>query len=239
MSDTRPVGRGTAVGTVLAAAILLTAAVLVVFSLRRPEPPTYAPTPPAPVEVGEQRVGPVVYAVDATDSDRWRYFDFSRGSVVERPRPLEWDLAFRRFHVIANGGAGFPGAGGVLDMGAVPFDSVRSVPAHGYLGTEVDPDSINPGFGKWYDYGFTTHLLTPKGHVYAVRTADGRFAKLEILSYYCPGAQPGCITFRYVYQGDGSTRVAAPASTRSRPDPPASPDHAPAPGVPRGAPSGA
>jgi len=27
------------------------------------------------------------------------------------------------------------------------------------------------------------------------------------VGYYCPGPQPGCPTFRYVYQGDGTTRM--------------------------------
>jgi hypothetical protein len=40
--------------------------------------------------------------------------------------------------------------------------------------------------------------------VYAIRTADGRYAKLEIVSYYCPGAVSGCLTFRYAYQGSGA-----------------------------------
>jgi hypothetical protein len=43
--------------------------------------------------------------------------------------------------------------------------------------------------------------------VWAVRTADGRYAKLEIVGYYCPEAHPGCLTFRYVFQGDGTNRV--------------------------------
>jgi len=40
-----------------------------------------------------------------------------------------------------------------------------------------------------------------------LRTADGRYAKIEILGYYCIGALPGCTTFRYVYQGGGGTDV--------------------------------
>jgi hypothetical protein len=52
-------------------------------------------------------------------------------------------------------------------------------------------------------------VLTPKPRVWAVRTGDGRYAKLEMVGYYCSGAQPGCPTFRYVYQGDGSTRLAS------------------------------
>ncbi len=51
-------------------------------------------------------------------------------------------------------------------------------------------------------------MLSPKPHVWAVRTPAGRYAKLEMVGYYCPDATPGCPTFRYVYQGDGSTAVA-------------------------------
>ena len=35
------------------------------------------------------------------------------------------------------------------------------------------------------------------------RTADGRYAVFQILSYYCPAAQAGCTTIRYRYQGAG------------------------------------
>lgn len=190
-----------------AAAILAAGAALVVSSLRRPEVLARAPTPPAPVEVGQRLTGPTVYTVDATSHRAWRYFDFSRGSTVEHPAPLAWDLAFRRHRIIANGGPGFPGAGGILDLGSVPFDSVDSVPDSGYAGTVAAGDTVNAAVERWYRYGFMTHVLTPKPRVYAVRTADGRYAKLQILGYYCPGAVAGCLTFRYVYQGDGSRRV--------------------------------
>jgi hypothetical protein len=43
--------------------------------------------------------------------------------------------------------------------------------------------------------------------VWAVRAAAGRYAKIEIVGYYCPGPRPGCLTFRYVYQGNGSPLV--------------------------------
>ena len=68
--------------------------------------------------------------------------------------------------------------------------------------------STSAGVGKWYRYGWSSHLLTPKGDVYGVRTADGRYAKVTIVSYYCAGAQGGCLTIRYAYQGDGTRRVA-------------------------------
>ena len=65
----------------------------------------------------------------------------------------------------------------------------------------------NDALRRWYRYGFFSHLLTPAGNVYAIRTADLRYAKLEILSYYCPGPVAGCLTFRYVYQPDGTVRL--------------------------------
>lgn len=114
-------------------------------------------------------------------------------------RRADWDLAFRRFHIIANAGPGFPGDGGVIDLGPVAFDSVTSVPAAGYVPTALaGRDSTNAAIERWYRYGFTSHLLTPLGHVYAVRAADGRHhVRLEILGYYCPGARPGCVTVRW------------------------------------------
>ena len=38
-------------------------------------------------------------------------------------------------------------------------------------------------------------------------SADGRYGAFEILSYYCPAAQAGCITIRYMYQGAGGTSL--------------------------------
>ena len=40
-----------------------------------------------------------------------------------------------------------------------------------------------------------------------VRTADGHYAKFELLNYYCMGVGTACVTFRYAYQGDGTRRL--------------------------------
>lgn len=191
----------------------MVAAVLVFASLRRPEPPTYPPTAAQPADVGARLVGPELFTVDARSSEEWRFFQFSTGALIERPGPLDWDIAFRRFHVITNGGDAFAGDAGVIDLGPAPFDSVASAPTEDYQATVARSDSVNEAISRWYDYGFISHLLTPKPHVFAIRTAAGRYAKLEFLSYYCPGAQPGCLTFRYVYQGDGSS-VLGPSADR-------------------------
>ena len=182
-----------AVVTITVAAMVIVVAGLVALSLRQPSVPMYAPTPPAPREVGRALVGPVLYTVDATSSERWRHFSFRLGSVIDTAGPADWDLAFRRYQIMVNSG--------VVDLGDVAFASVTSAPDSGYQAT--------PAFAGWYRYGFLSHLLSPRPRVWAVRAADGRYAKIEFVSYYCPGAQPGCLTFRYVFQGDGSRRLDA------------------------------
>src|SRR5262245_58230653 len=99
---------------------------LITLTLRQPDVPTYAPTPPAPADVGRALVGPVLYTVDATSTDTWRYFSFGSGAAIDGAGPTAWDLAFRRYQVIANGGSAFVGKGGILDLGSVRFEDVRS-----------------------------------------------------------------------------------------------------------------
>ena len=197
------------------AVVAVVAVTLVTLTLRQPDLPTYAPTRPEPRDAGAALVGPVLYTVDATDPDDWVHFSFRLGAVVSDPGPLDWDLAFRRFRILANGGRGFVGRGGIVDLGPVAFEAVATVPDEGYVVNEGVPDPSNAAVAQWYRYGFFSHVLTPKPHVWAVRTGDGRrYAKFEILSYYCEGGQPGCVTFRYVYQGDGSTVVGQPSHSQ-------------------------
>ena len=182
----------------LAGAFLLLVASLVIGSFATPELPPYTVTAARPQPVGDSLVGPSTYTLDASAGQTWRRFAFARNAVVDSG---PWDIAVRRHHVIAAPGAG------VADLGAVPFDSVREVPAEGYAPTEFGRDTVNPGVGKWYAYSMLSHLLTSKQHVYAVRSADGRYAKLEILAYYCRDVGAACYTVRYAFQGDGSRRV--------------------------------
>jgi hypothetical protein len=195
--------------TLLAAGALFVLAVawLVGMTLRRPTLPVYPPTPLAPRPAGAQLVGPVLVTIDATDPRRWRFFSFAGGTVLERPAPRDWDLAVRRFQVMLNGGAGFAGDAAARDLGDVAFDDVRLLPVDGYQAGAARGDSVHPVLRRWYRYSYMSHLLRPKANVYAVRTADGRYAKLQFIGYYCPGAMPGCVTFRYIYQGAGGPHL--------------------------------
>ena len=166
--------------TVLILGVIVAAAVaMVAFSLTRPEPLSFTPTTRAVVvdaATGRKRL-----TIDATQEQAWRFVSLRADSAVIQPDRLDWDLAIRRFHIATNGGTGF------LGQGAAGVDSLIA----------TSSDTTRSGFGKWYDYGFTSHLLTPKPVTYRVRAADGMLYTMRILSYYCPGAQPGCLTFEY------------------------------------------
>ena len=116
------------------------------------------------------------HTLDASRGDAWQWWG---------------DIGFRRNHVITALGAG------AIDLGPVSFDSVAELPAEGYTETTFAADTDNAGIGKWYDYSMWSHLLTSKHHVYAIRSASGQRAKLEILAYYCRQVGAACYTVRY------------------------------------------
>ena len=185
--------------------LVIVAVIFVVSSLRQSTPLTWYPVSVLdPQEVGDQLVGPSTFTVDGR-VDGFAYFDFSTGTVVESPDPLGWDLAFQRFTILANGGPNFAGQGGILDLGITSLDSLTTVPTNGYAVNAPGGEVTNSATAQWYEYSWTSHVLSPKPNVFAVRTADSRYAVFQILSYYCPAAQAGCITIRYRYQGAGGT----------------------------------
>ena len=90
-------------------------------------------------------------------------------------------------------------SGAIADAGATAFDVLARPPESGYIANRLATDTTNDAIQRWYSYVMLSHLLVPKGHLYVVRTREGRFAKLELLSYYCPGLHAGCLTFRYAF----------------------------------------
>src|SRR5437868_5698869 len=90
----------------------MVAAVLVAlfFAARQSRPalmyaPTSAPLPDSAHPAAR------IFTVDAQDENAWHYFSFARATLVA---PADgWDIAFRRYHVIVNGGSGFTGNAGV------------------------------------------------------------------------------------------------------------------------------
>jgi len=172
------------VALVFGAALLL----VVVSALLPRRVPVFVPRETVQVVPGVEDT----VTIDARDPDRWRFFAFGGGSGLLRSSDTAgWDLGIRRFDVITSGGA--------LRLDAPQaFDSLTIAPAGGYRATRFTPDTVNEALKHWYRYDFFAHLLRPAGGVYVLHTRRGEYVKLDILSYYCPGPEAGCLTFRYL-----------------------------------------
>jgi hypothetical protein len=143
-------------------------------------------------------------------------FDFDLG--METDSETDWDIAFRATDIIVNGGmsmgttdepdrTGDAGAyivtGTMADVTEVDVNLFTQDSSSGY--------AIMSGSGNgWYTYsGPPTYLITPTaGKILVFKTADGKYAKVEILSYYQGAPEnPDAFTdpsryytFNYVYQ---------------------------------------
>ena len=91
------------VALVVVCGLLVAAVWFVTESVQSPELEWYTVSAVDPQVAGDSLIGPQVYTVDGRRNEL-TYFDFSSGSVVAgEPTDLGWDLAFRRFTILANG----------------------------------------------------------------------------------------------------------------------------------------
>ncbi len=148
-------------------------------------------------------------------------FDFETGAITEDEN--EWDIAFRGTTILVNGGEAF----GFEDEPERTGDAAIYI-ANGTLTTVTEVDeplflqdaledlAIETGSSNgWYNYDGAQMIITPiAGRTLVVRTTTGRYAKLQIVSYYqgAPETPDAFMdasryyTFDYVYQpNEGET----------------------------------
>ena len=150
-------------------------------------------------------------------------FSFATGTVTTSD--TDWDLAFRGTTIAINGGAvtgtadepARNGNGGVsIQTGT--FGSITSADGLTFSQDADGSFAIPTGSDNgWYNYNPQLFLVTPiPGQIFVVRTHDGKYAKVEFLSYYenAP-ANPDAMsdpsryyTFNYVYNpNEGETTL--------------------------------
>ncbi len=133
----------------------------------------------------------------------------------------KWDVAFTATKILVNSGTSGPGLGGAFVFKGL-FDDLKTIPADSLFATDNSNASsyaIPWGSGKgWYTYDGLTTLVNPiAGRVLVIRTASGKFAKIEILNYYKGGVTLSATatdadkltkqryyTFRYAFQPNGT-----------------------------------
>ncbi len=144
-------------------------------------------------------------------SGEFTKFDFSTGTTTTSD--TEWDIAFRGTSIIINGGVSSGSTDEPERTGnAAAYMATGTIASVKAVNTSLlEQDSVN-GYvlSNWYTYaGPPTHLITPTaGKIIVVRTQDGKYAKIELLSYYKdapenPDAytdEERYFTFNYVYQ---------------------------------------
>ena len=151
-------------------------------------------------------------------------FNFETGAVTNSE--TEWDIAFRGTSIAINGGsatgttdepARTGDAGAVIENGT--FADITSAEGLSFTQDAQGAFAIPSGSDMgWYNYNPSTFTVTPiPGKVLVFRTHDGKYAKVEILSYYRDApAQPDpfvdesrVYTFRYVFNpNEGDTSLA-------------------------------
>jgi len=154
-------------------------------------------------------------------ANKFTFFSIENNALVASSdsATTKWDIAFKGTTILTNGGTSGPGAGGAfVQIGA--FGDIAVVSADSTFKTDASPVyAITTGSGKgWYNYDGANNLVTPlPGRVLIVRTASGKYAKVEIMNYYKKGVTPASTAsdddklhtqryyaFRYTFQPNGT-----------------------------------
>jgi hypothetical protein len=160
--------------------------------------------------------------------DQWVYYSFEDKSEVEGidssnfETSMKWDIAFHSRHVRLNGGTSGQGQAEAYDAGIIDWDSIKKAPQSGYIkdmfvdsvlfagvgptGPILKGTFLNPAFETAFSFDMNTHPPTYKANnnVYIIKTKNGKFVKIMLTDYYNDMGESGYITFKYIYNADGS-----------------------------------
>jgi hypothetical protein len=157
-------------------------------------------------------------------SGKYTLYSLETNSVIANAdsATAKWDIGFRGTTIITNSGNSGPGSGGAFIYTGT-FSDITTISNDSTFRTDNAPTSyaIKTGSGNgWYSYNGATNLITPiPGRILVIRTATGKYAKIEIQNYYKGGVTPDATasdndklmkqryyTFRYTFQADGSKK---------------------------------
>lgn len=153
---------------------------------------------------------------------KYTFYSLEKNAIVPNSdsASTKWDIAFMATRIITNGGTSGVGQGGAFVYTGL-FDNLKTIPADSVFKTDNAPTSyaVTAGSGKgWYTYDGLNNLITPlAGRVLVIRTASGKYAKIEITSYYKGGTtlpatasdlekltKQRYYSFRYAFQPNGT-----------------------------------
>ncbi|MES2627480.1 MAG: HmuY family protein [Bacteroidota bacterium] len=190
--------------------LMVAASLLILASCKKEENPF---DQPAQVSALEKKISDL--SIDSANG-RYTLFNLETGKVVPNSDSASdnWHIGFLSTTIIVNSGVSGPGnTQGQVITGI--YDNYNEATTTGFKadGTGISR-AVPTGSGNgWYSYNSDTHVISPTpGRLLLFKTSDNKYCKMEILSYYKGApAQPTAemesrtYTFRYVYQGNGTT----------------------------------
>jgi hypothetical protein len=173
------------------------------------------------------KTGEVILSSAQMYKDDWVYFSFETGAEVDGidstnyNQSADWDIAFHSRLGRTNGGASGNNKGAIYFSGSNDFNAVKDVNTDNFIqdssvnlivgignrGPIYKPVSGNVVFDNAFSVDYSKHppLYTPLNNVYVIKTANGKYAKIQITGYFDDKGNSGHINFKYAYQPDGTT----------------------------------
>lgn len=164
--------------------------------------------------------------LNSVSTKNFTLFSFADGATVTNTdsATTKWDIGFRGTTIILNSGTSGPGNAAGQTVSGI-FEEILEAPADGYAVDGTTKAIV--GSGGWYTYtgeaatGPKHAILPNAGKILILKTADGKYVKMEILSYYKGNpntttaefadlaTRPAAryYTFRYIYQPDGTSNL--------------------------------
>ena len=162
--------------------------------------------------------------LDARSYTDWVYFSFSKSEIVTVADPqtdANWDIAFHRGDVKINGGKSGKGSAEAINTNKTEWNAVTSAPTSGYVKDEIGKiTTAFTGTGiTEEDQPFSQTLTTwltvdtssppPKytvhNFVYVVKSASGKYVKLQIYDNKSATNTAGYVSFKYHYNAEGGS----------------------------------
>ncbi len=137
--------------------------------------------------------------INATSQTDWVYLDLESSTMVEPATPedsTEWDLGFRRYKVMINGGVSGTGEMEAVPMPAVDYNTQLEEPTSGWVTDIADADGDGDNeyaLDSWFLYDSSTHEVTPAETIFVIRTVEKGLYKFEFLAYYDAAGTPAYI----------------------------------------------
>ena len=150
--------------------------------------------------------GRVRTALFTLSANKSTYFQLKEGEIVDVSDPAgssDWDIRSDYVTLSMNCGTSGPGQAGAIKDENTPIDEIASAPAAGYAVDDSTEATMAIG-DAWYNYDFTTHTLAPHPYSWVVKTALGKYAKIEFVKTVFSGQSDGVAVIRFMYLESGN-----------------------------------